>query len=114
MKFSAILVLFSALVLCTFPVQAAEEDGRYRIIAPSKTKIILLDSAMGRTWLMTKENEWKQIEFFRDGRGPRNQITPEKMSPTKSKRSWDGGFSSKPLDPAKPSPLSPLKPNKTP
>jgi len=69
---------------------------------------------MGRTWLMTKENEWKQIEFFRDGRGPRNQITPEKMSPAKSKRSWDGGFSSKPLAPAKPTPLSPLKPGKTP
>ena len=113
MKISASLVLFTAIVLATFPVQAAEDDGRYRIIAPSKTKIILIDTAMGRTWLMTEENEWKQIEFFRDGRGPRNQITREKMSSAKTKNNWDGDFSSKPLAPAKSSPLSPLKPSRT-
>jgi len=109
MKLSAIFTLITVFSTATFPAHATEDDGRYRIVAPNKNKPFLIDSAMGRTWHLTKDGQWKQIEFFRDGRAPRNQIAPEKMSPPKSRGGWDSRFSSKPLSPAKSAPQTPLK-----
>ena len=113
MNFWAFLILSAGIFMSALPTYAAEGDGRYQIVAPIKSRIMLLDSATGRTWSMTTDNQWKQIEFFREGRTPRSQIAPEKMSPAQAKGSWEGGFSSQPLAPSKSSPLKPLKQKKT-
>jgi hypothetical protein len=113
MKSWAFLILITSIFMNASRVQAAESDGRYQIVAPIKNRIMLIDSATGRTWSMTKGNRWKQIEFFREGRTPRSQIAPEKMSPAQAKGSWEGGFKSQPLAPSKSSPIEPLKQKKS-
>ncbi len=113
MKSWAFLILITGIFMNTSRVQAAESDGRYQIVAPIKNRIMLLDSATGRTWSMTKNNRWKQIEFFREGRTPQSQITPEEMPAAQSKGSWQGGFTSQPLAPSKSSPIKPFQQKKT-
>lgn len=109
MKFLATLILYIAILVSGLPAYAVDGDGRYIIIAPIKSKIMLIDSATGRTWSMTTDNKWKQIEFYHEGKAPRSQIAPKKMSPAQATGRREGGFTSKPLPPAKSTPLKPLK-----
>ena len=112
MKLLATLTLCIAILVIGLPAYAFDGDGRYKIIAPTKSKVMLIDSATGRTWSMTTDNKWKQIEFYHEGKAPRSQIAPKKMSPAQAKGGWEGGFMSKPLPPARFTPLKPLKQKK--